>query len=377
MKKTTGIVASSLLLASSLLSPAWAALELLAPTSRPAGDNKSDLAWYNAEQLTIEGKGWTDTASFWNRMPARAKGKISEHVWGLSTNSAGIAVRFVTDANKISARWTVTSPRLAMEHMPATGVSGLDLYVRHEGQWRWIGSGRPGSTPAIEDVLVENVPAGQHEYMLYLPLYNGVKRLELGIPAGTSMFKPAARDKKPIVVYGTSICQGGCASRPGMVHIAILGRRLDWPTMNLGFSGSARMEQEIADLMAELDPAVYVLDCLPNMTAELVAQNVEPFVNTLREAHPDTPIVLMEQAPNQAATVLPGPREVVVTKNRELRKAYERLMAKGVGGVTYVPGDKLLGNDDDATVDGVHATDLGFVRMADTLEPVLRKVLMK
>lgn len=376
MKKATCAFVLSTLVASIVFAQANAGLERLEPAVAAAAD-KPDVAWYNAEQLTIEGKGWSDTAAFWNRLPARAKGKVSEHVWGLSINTAGIAVRFVTDANKISARWTVTSPRLAMEHMPATGVSGLDLYARHEGKWRWVGSGRPGSTPAIEDVMVENVPAGQHEYMLYLPLYNGVKSLEIGIAAGASMFKPAAREQKPIVVYGTSICQGGCASRPGMAHIAILGRRLDWPTINLGFSGSARMEQEVADLMAELDPAVYVLDCLPNMTAELVTQNIEPFVNTLRKAHPNTPIVLVEQAPNQAATVLPGPREIVAAKNRELRKAYDRLIAKGTSGLTYVPGDKLLGDDDDAAVDGVHATDLGFARMADTLEPVLRKLVTK
>ncbi|HOA73064.1 MAG TPA: SGNH/GDSL hydrolase family protein [Phycisphaerae bacterium] len=350
------------------------ALERLEPDKAADGD-KSTLAWYDARLLPVEGKGWTDTAEFWHRLPARAKGVVRDPVWTLSTNTAGICVRFVTDAPKIAARWTVTSSNLAMPHMPATGVSGLDLYVRHEGQWRWTGAGRPGSTSSSEAVLVDNVPAGTHEYMLYLPLYNGVKSLEIGIPPTAQLFKPAPRAAKPVVVYGTSICQGGCASRPGMAHVAILGRRLDVPTINLGFSGNGKMEPEMADLLAELDPAVYVLDCLPNMTAEMVRERIEPFVRTLRKAHPHTPIVLVEQAPHQAARFLPSARERVDRKNAELRATFERLSDANVPQLTLVPGDRLLGVDDDATVDGTHATDLGFVRMADELEPVLRKLL--
>jgi lysophospholipase L1-like esterase len=360
---------------------AWAwgqtALQPLSPTSKPASE--AYLAWYDANQLAVEGKGWTDTAEFWHRLPGRAKGTVPPAVWGLSTNTAGLAVRFVTDAPRIAARWTLTSSNLAMPHMPATGVSGLDLYVRHEGQWRWTGAGRPGSTIANEAVLVDRAPPGEHEYMLYLPLYNGIKSLEIGIPDRSSLMKPAARERKPIVVYGTSICQGGCASRPGMAHIAILGRRLDRPTINLGFSGSGKMEPAMADLLAELDPAVYVLDCLPNMTAEMVAERVEPFVDRLRNARPNTTIVLTGQAPPQAGTFLPGPRELVAAKNRRLREVFDRLTAEDIVNLTltYVPGDRLLGSDDDATVDGTHATDLGFARMADTLEPVLRQIIEK
>jgi len=347
------------------------ALDLLTP--QPAGaDDAQEIAWYDASELAVEGKGWTDTAEFWQRLPARAKGVVRPEVWNLSIHTAGLCVRFVTDSPRISARWTVTSANLAMAHMPATGVSGLDLYVRHEDQWRWVGAGRPGSSASPEALLVDNIPAGTHEYMLYLPLYNGVKSLELGVPRTAKMFKPASRQVKPIVVYGTSICQGGCASRPGMAHIAVLGRRLDRPMINLGFSGNGKMEPELAELLAELDPAVYVLDCLPNMTAEMVAERLEPFVRRLRQARPHTPVVLVEQAPHQAGRFLPSRHEVVETKNAELRKAYDRLTAGNVAHLTLVPGDRLLGVDDDATVDGTHPTDLGFERMAGVLEPVLR-----
>lgn len=350
-------------------------LETLRPTSAPA--EGEELAWYDASGLAVEGKGWTDTAEFWHRLPARAKDEVRKEVWGLSTHSAGIAVRFVTDAPKIVARWTVTSASLAMPHMPATGVSGLDLYVHHEGTWCWVGAGRPGNSPSNEAVLVSKPPAGRHEYLLYLPLYNGTRSLSIGIPAESKLYRPEPRAAKPLVVYGTSICQGGCASRPGMVHIAILGRRLDVPTINLGFSGNGKMEPEMARLLAELDPSAYVLDCLPNMTSDMVAERVEPFVRTLRGARPDTPIVLVEQAPHQAGRFLPQTRELVDGKNRELRKVYDRLVDGGISGLTCFAGGDLLGSDDDATVDGVHATDLGFERMASALEPVLRKLCIE
>jgi hypothetical protein len=341
-------------------------------------DPKAPTLWYDAQQLTIEGKGWTDTEQFYDRLPTRAKGVVTDAVWGLSKDTAGMCVRFVTDASKISARWTVTSQSLAMPHMPATGVSGLDLYVNDRGTWRWAGAGRPTKSPTNECSLADGIPAGPHEYALYLPLYNGVKSLEIGLPPSATLARPASRPPshaKPICYYGTSIAQGGCASRPGMAHVAILGRVLDRPTINLGFSGSGKMEPAMADLLAELDAAAYVLDCLPNMTAAMVKERVEPFVEALRKARPDTPIILVENTMYDNGRFLPKVRDTVIEKNRALYAAYEHLIAKGVRKLTYVPCDSLVGTDGESTVDGAHCTDLGFFRFAHSLAPVLYKTL--
>jgi hypothetical protein len=205
----------------------------------------------------------------------------------------------------------VTSERLAMPHMPATGVSGLDLYVKTDAGWHWLGVGQPDRAKENTAILVKGMPPGRREYLLYLPLYNGVSSVEIGVPEGCKL-EPAtawpADRRKPIVFYGTSITQGGCASRPGTAHVAILGRRLDRPVINLGFSGNGLMEAELATLLAELDPAVYVVDCLPNMTAKLVSERVEPFLRTLRKAHPTTPIVLAEDRTYTNAAILPAVR---------------------------------------------------------------------
>ena len=336
---------------------------------------ENGLAWYNVRHWHVEGRAWRDTERAFDRLPARAKKTVRPPVWNLSRHSAGMAVRFETDAAAVSARWTLLSKSLAMPHMPATGVSGLDLYARDDaGRWRWVANGRP-SRQTNTARLVAGLPKARRAYLLYLPLYNGVESLEVGV-APTAMLRPLPpRTTKPMVFYGTSILQGGCASRPGMVHTAILGRRLDRAVVNFGFSGNGTMDASMADLMAELDPCVYVVDCLPNMAAAAVAQRTEPFVRTLRKARPTTPIVLVEDRSYAGSWIHAGRRRRNLASRAALRDATKRLRAAGVGHLHYVEGDGLFGDDDEATVDGSHPTDLGFVRMADALEPVLRPLV--
>jgi len=342
-------------------------------------DPDGKTRWYDIALLNLEGRGWTKTEAFYDRLPAKAKGIVREPVWNLSRDSAGMCVRFVTDATVVQTRWTLRSETLALPHMPATGVSGLDLYVRTEkGGWRWLSVGRPTKFPVNSVDLVKDIAAGRREFLLYLPLYNGVQSVELGIPKDSTIAKagpwgPGTR--KPILFYGTSITQGGCASRPGMVHTAILGRWLNYPVINLGFSGNGKMEQEIADLLAELDPAVYLLDCLPNMTAAEVIERVEPFVRTLRKAHPKTPIVLVEDRSYTDSFLVTSKRQRNLDSRAALHSAHERLVAAGVQNLYYIPGETLLGDDGEDTVDSSHPTDLGFMRQANAFRPVIEKAL--
>jgi lysophospholipase L1-like esterase len=333
--------------------------------------------WYDVLRLGLDGKGWTNTKQPFDRLPANAEGIVREPVWKLSQDSAGLSVRFVTNATKISARWTLRRNNLALPHMPATGVSGVDLYVKYGGKWHWLGVGRPDKLPTYSQTLVSNLPSGEREYLLYLPLYNGVEAVELGLPPEASLRMAPARSprQKPIVFYGTSIVQGGVASRPGMAYPAILGRRLDYPIVNLGFSGNGKMEPEIAKLLAELDPKIYVIDALPNLEPADVKERTEQFVKIIRATHPTTPIVLVENIIYQDGILEEIKRKKYSEKNVALRLAHADLQKQRVRELYYVPADKLLGFDGEATVDGTHPNDLGFARMADTLEPMLLKIL--
>lgn len=343
-------------------------------------DPNGQLLWYDLRLLDVEGQGWKDTKAPYDRLPAKAEGVVREPVWNLSRHSAGLCVRFVTDSPTIQARWTLTNKGLAMPHMPATGVSGLDLYIRSakDGSWRWLANGRPTQSPTNSLTLVNGLTPVKREYLLYLPLYNGVSAVELGIPKERTLAKGPTRPplkQKPIVFYGTSITQGGCASRPGMVYTAILGRRLDRPVINLGFSGNGKMEPEMARLLAELDTAVYVIDCLPNMSAQEVADRAAPFVQTLLHAHPKTPVLLVEDRTYANAWAFERVQQRQAAGRAALRKVYDKLIADKAGGVHYFAGDKQLGADNDDTVDGSHPTDLGFLRQAEAFLPALTALM--
>ncbi|MCB9891399.1 MAG: SGNH/GDSL hydrolase family protein [Planctomycetes bacterium] len=349
-------------------------LALLTVASRA----QDDRHWIDARTLTIEGQGWTDTEAPWDRLPARAKALVREQVWNLSRHSAGIAVRFVSDTPRLDARWTVTSKSLAMPHMPASGVSGLDLYARDaNSHWRWVSATRP-SAQTNTVTFFQGVPAQEREYLLYLPLYIGTQQLELAVPDGARLVKAPERPKthtKPIVFYGTSITHGASASRPGMTHPAILGRRFDRPVINLGFSGNGRLEPEVAQLLTELDAAVYVIDCLPNVNAKQVAERARPLVDILRKTRPDTPILLVEDRDYQNGWFVDSRRAHNRANQHALRTAYEAMEKDGLERVFYLEGPALLGEDGEATVDSSHPNDLGFVRQADAFERVLRGIL--
>ena len=240
-----------------------------------------------------------------------------------------------------------------------------------------MATGRPSKFPSNETILVRDLPVVDREYSLYLPLYNGVQSVEIGISPEHALFKlpRAAGKRKPIIFYGTSITQGGCASRTGMVHTAILSRRLEEPVINLGFSGNGRMEQPLVDLMASIDAAIYVIDCLPNMNGKDVAARTEPLVQTLRKARPNTPILLVEDRSYSNAFLVKSAQDRNQQNRQALQAAYQKLTAAGVKQLYYLPGDQLLGKDNLGTVDGSHPTDLGFMRMANVFEPLLRKIL--
>jgi lysophospholipase L1-like esterase len=347
--------------------------------SRRSFAQQESLAWHDVKDWGVEGKGWTETERYFDRFPSRAEKSVPPAVWNLSRHSAGMAVRFETDAPAIHARWSLTGANLALPHMPATGVSGLDLYGRDEkGRERWIAVGKP-TLQKMEAKLagpVDPLPDGKKRlYTVYLPLYNGTASLEIGVDAKAAFEPVAPRKEKPIVFYGTSILHGACASRPGMAFPAILGRRFNRPTINLGFSGNGRMEPEVGALLADLDPCLYAIDCLPNMTPEQVAERTEPLLRQLKKARPETPILLVEDRSFTSSAFFKGMRESHAARRRASRKAYETLLADGVKGLGYLEGESLLGDDGEAATDGSHPNDLGMVRYADAYEKELRKLL--
>ena len=340
-------------------------------------DNKradDGLAWHDVTQWGVEGRILPDQERqrWFDRFPSSAEQTVTGAVWNLSRHSSGMMVRFKTDATAIHVHYKLLSKNLEMSHMPATGVSGVDLYARDaSGKWRWVQVARP-SSQEVKSKLVSGLAEGFREYAAYLPLYNGVESMSIGI-APDSKFETLAPRTKPIVFYGTSITHGACASRPGMVHTAILGRRLDMPVVNLGFSGNGKMDAAVGDFLTQIDAAAFVIDCLPNMNAEMVSQKCVPLVKQIRAKQPDTPIVLVEDRRNTNSWILPAREKHHTENHHALQMAYETLKSESIKNLHYISGDALYGTDGEGATDGSHASDLGFMRQADIFDPVLRQ----
>lgn len=348
------------------------------PTFRWYDPTKSDVP-------VIEGQAWpNERKAPYDRLPARTEALVRPAVWSLSTQSAGLIVRFRANAPHLKVRYGVRG-RQSLPHMPATGVSGIDLYaISSEGEWRWC-AGKYAFGDTIQYDFNPLEPNDRYhkegrEYRLYLPPYTTLDWLEVGAPTENNFQWLPVRPDKPIVVYGTSIAQGACASRPGMMWTSILGRKMDRPLINLGFSGNGRLEPELIELLTELDPKVYILDCLPNLIARSgiplneVKQRILNSVRRLRQAKPTIPIILTEHAGYTDEAINPTNRLHFTEVNEALRTLFAQLKSEGIRDLYLLPKE-ALGQDLDTMVDGTHPNDLGMLRYAEGYEKILRVVL--
>lgn len=338
---------------------------------------KVEIVWHDATNWGVEGRAWVDEERlrYFDRFPASAQESLREKVWNLSRSATGMVIQFESDASELWIRYEVRDESLAMPHFPASGVSGLDLYARDEnGKWRWVQATKPKSK-STELKWVDGLAPGKRDYAVYLPLRNPLEKIEIGVPKDSSFAGISPRPVRPIVFYGTSINHGTAASRPGMLHTAILGRHFDRPVVNLGFSGNGKMETEVGVFLQRLEAAVFVIDCLPNMGPETVRERCGPLVKQLRNAHPDTPIILVEDRRYANSWIRPGKDAFHNRNQAALKESYEALLKEGVEGLFYIEGDHLFGDDNEGTVDGSHPTDLGYWRQAEVFKPVLMEAL--
>ena len=339
-----------------------------------------NISYFGREHFLIEGTAIADSLkeSPYDRLPISYKEKVREPVWNLSKASAGITVRFHSNSTSINLKWTVLND-LDMPHMASTGIKGIDLYTKYNNKWRYVTTAgalvglktyQNKSIPVDsinEYELIKNMSSDFREYKLFLPLYDGVTKLEVGIDSTASIEKASPSAVKPIVFYGTSITQGGCASRPGMAHTNIISRKLDVDCINYGFSGNGRMETPIVELISEIDAHFYVIECMQNMDSEQVSERVRPLVDMIRSNHPYTPIVLVENMMYTTAFLDQTIETTLIQENEALKNEFDKIIKRGTPNIFYIKDNKDFLLDNEGTVDGVHLTDLGFLRYADYL----------
>lgn len=310
------------------------------------------------------------------RLPESMLPECSEGVRSLAYHLAGACVRFTTDAEEMAVLWTMKDTG-NMPHFAASGQSGLELFEETETGTKQIKNLIPamdnGHGCRASQASSFPLPGGLRHYVLYLPLYNGLNELLLGFrPDAQLLPGRTPRHEKPIVFYGSSITQGGCASKVGSCYTTILARRLDAAQVNLGFSGNGKGEANMAEYIASIPMSAFVLDYDHNApSVEHLAATHEPFYRAVREAQPDLPIILVSMCDFDSKPLTAPPRREVI------RQTYANAVAAGDKHVYFVDGETLFGRTDRdmCTVDGTHPNDLGFLRMADALEPLLRSVI--
>jgi hypothetical protein len=344
-----------------------------------SGDN--DLIWHSPleQPFQLAGFGWLSEESRYRRLPAKPSWILPEAVDLLANCTAGGQIRFATDAASLSVKVKLTGAA-NMYHMPATGQCGFDCYIGGLGEQVYYNTTvYDHRKTEFESVIFTDFERENRIITLNFPLYQGVEEVWVGLDLEAQIDHPPVYDStKKIIVYGTSITQGGCASRPGMAYTNILSRRINLEFLNLGFSGNGKGEPELAHILAEIpDPACLILDYEANcVSTELLQKTLPDFISIYREKHPLTPILVISRITHAKEKFDPQMAQVRAERKQVQIRTVEQRRELDDANIYFCDGAALLGKDaHECTVDGSHPTDLGFLRMADGLTPILQRIL--
>jgi hypothetical protein len=345
--------------------------------------DSSGVKWYSPleQPFRLSGFPFITYDKVYRRMPVVKELKLPLYVDILANCTAGGQISFCTNSRRLLLKVELAGCA-DMDQMPATGQCGFDCYIGEPGKQLYCNTVRHDhSKSTYEYQMFDIIEIGMKDILLNFPLFQGVKEVFIGLESGAEVYAPLpyAVDK-PVVVYGTSITQGGCASRPGMVFTNILSRRLNIPFINLGFSGNGKGEPEVARVIADIqEPLCFILDYEGNARTGGILENTLPgFVAILRGKHPDTPILVISKTKHAKESFFKAEYERLLYLRDFQAGLVKELNTKGDRNIHFCNGMELLGADyDECTVDGVHLTDLGFWRMAEKLEPILRNLVFQ
>ena len=340
------------------------------------------LCFYDALQFRVINKAFDNSLTPYTRIPAYLKDSVRPDLWERAKCSSGMAIRFATDSKAIAVRYNLLT-NMHMAHMADTGIKGTDLYILDEeqGKWVFLNCNRPRKDSIQQKVYVDKLDGLIHEYMIYLPLYDGVNWMQIGVDSTATITMPTLdnpRIGKKFVFYGTSILQGGCATRTGMVATSILQRDLGVECVNIGISGEGKMDFCMARAMAQIpDVEAYIIDPVPNCTKMMCDTVTYDFINILRTLRPDVPIFMVEGPKYSYEDYNSFYATYLKEKNSEFHKNYMRLRADNPRNLYYIDRDNLWGPDNEGTVDGIHITDIGSIIMRRSSNRICRPYSME
>lgn len=335
--------------------------------------------WHNAANLNIIGKA-IPTSKPYTRIDNSIYRFNNKTVDKYTAYTNGLAILFETDSPVIKARWT-TGGRNYLANMTAIGQKGLDLYIMKDSEWVFAGVGSPDMAKAPfnkhEGTIVADMTRESKQCLLYLPLFDSLKKLEIGIEKGSSI-KPIENPfRHNIIVHGSSITHGASASRPGMAYAARFSRNSGLYAINLGFSGNSKLQKEFALYLADIKKAdAFIFDTFSNPTAEEIYANFDQFVDIVRASHPGVPMIFL-QTENRDTRNFNTKREAFEAAKQRAAEEVVRKRMKTDKHIYFISSEDFLGSEHIATTDGTHPTDLGFTYMLESITPKIKKILKK
>jgi lysophospholipase L1-like esterase len=343
---------------------------------------RKELVFYTGTDFEVKGRGHKEKS--YNRLPKIFQNKVRKEVWQLAEYPSGISIRFRTNSTNLRIKWNIEGKSSSL-NMSKLATSGIDLYCLIENKWQFVNSGIPLGSEN-DALLFSNSDTTYRTYLLNLPLFDHVNNVHIGIDSNAEITKPDTEIdyfKNPIVFYGSSITQGVGASRPGMAYPSIISRNMKVEVINLGFSGNGLFEKEVGEYLCNLEAMLFVIDCTPNSTPEIINKNAFALIQQLKKYRPEVPLLLVESIFRENSyfmkkdSMVFGSSYFIQKQNLALRKVYEKAKINGMNEIYYMSSKDLIGNDHESTIDGTHLSDLGSFRIAGNIEKEIEKIICK
>jgi len=332
----------------------------------------------DAATLTVNGKVKPGTGKPFERVDSGYDFKDK----GLNTHartSTGLSILFKTNSHSIKAVWK-TSDAVPLVNMTMIAQKGLDLYIKKDGEWVFAGVGRPDRTNRTfrdhSGTIVEDMPDGEKECLLFLPMFDRLESMEIGVEEGSYIEPLDNPFRGKIIFIGSSIIHGASASRSGMIPTARFERATGLYTINMGFSGSCKLQESLAHYFDDVQADAFVMDICTNTIAEEIEQRFSKFMDILREAHPGTPFIMFQTERYETrnfSTIL----ERTYAAKMELIERQARERMKLDRDLYFIEDAMYIGDDHNGTSDGVHPTDEGFSRMLGAFQNKIVRILRK
>lgn len=333
------------------------------------------LRWVAADTLTIVNRAQPD-GPVWQRLDVDKYGDLTKTVRKYYRFPTGMAVRFRTDSPVLYARWT-TNAEVSSVNTTLIAQKGLDLYVLEGDRWQYAGTGRPTANKSRHEwALMDNAGGAAKECLLYLPLYDTIDSLQLGVAPEAAIAAAPNTFKGKVVCVGSSITHGIGVSRPGMAYPARLERALNMEFANLGASGQCKLDSFFARIVADTQADAFLFDTFSNPSAEQITERFDEFVRIIRAAHPAVPLIFLQTLDRETTTYNSKIRKFEADKQTAARRCMAAAMATDPN-IYFIDPGMPIGDDHEGTVDGVHPTDLGHERILQAILPQLRRILQR